>query len=57
MRVMAKKKKKIPGFETPCFKAYRGKKATNAPQIVLIIKATIDGGRASRLRMVRSFGD
>jgi hypothetical protein len=55
MRVMAKKIKKIPGFETPCRKACRGKKAHKDPQIMLSMKAMIDDGRASRLRMVWIF--
>jgi hypothetical protein len=47
---MAKKIKKIPGFETPCFKAYNGKKAHKAPQMTLSIKAIVAGGSASLLR-------
>jgi hypothetical protein len=54
---MAEKKKKIPGFETPCLKACRGKKAHKLPQIMLSMKATVDDGSASRLRMVWAFRD
>ena len=48
--VPAKKIKKIPGFATPCLKAYRGKNALKDPQIMLSMKAIIDGGSASRLK-------
>jgi hypothetical protein len=57
MRVTAKKMKKIPGFETPCRKAWRGKKAHKVPQIILSMKAMIEDGRASRLRRVWIFRD
>jgi len=50
MRVMAKKMKKIPGLETPCFRAYKGKKALKLPQIMLSMKTMIEDGSASRLR-------
>ena len=49
-RVLAKKIKKIPGLATPWFKAYRGKKALKDPQIMLSIKAIMEGGSASRLK-------
>ena len=50
MRVMAKKMKKIPGLDTPCFRAYKGKKALKLPQIMLSMKDMIEHGSASRLR-------
>ena len=50
IRVMAKKMKKIPGLDTPCFRAYKGKKALKLPQIMLSMKAMIEDGSASRLR-------
>jgi hypothetical protein len=50
MRVMAKKMKKIPGLDTPCFRAYRGKKALKLPQMMLTMKDMIEDGSASRLR-------
>ena len=55
MRVMAKKMKKIPGLETPCFRAYKGKKALKLPQMMLSIKAMIEHGSASRLRKACAF--
>jgi hypothetical protein len=55
MRVMAKKMKKIPGLETPCFRAYKGKKALKLPQMILSMNAMIEHGSASRLRKGRAF--
>ncbi len=55
MRVMARKMKKIPGLEIPCFRAYKGKKALKLPQMMLSMKATIEHGRASRLRKGPAF--
>ncbi len=50
IRVMAINAKKIPGLETPCRKAYRGKKAPRLPQMILIRKAMIDDGSTSRFK-------
>ncbi len=50
IRVMAKKTKKIPGLDSPCFRAYKGKKVLKLPQMMLSIKAMIEHGSASRLR-------
>src|SRR4030067_2339362 len=50
MRVMARNAKKIPGLETPCRKAYRGKKAPKLPQMTLSMKAMIADGSTSRLK-------
>jgi hypothetical protein len=52
MRVRAKKTKKIPGFETPWRRAYRGKKVHKVPHIMLSMNAIMAAGRASRLRKV-----
>jgi hypothetical protein len=57
MRVAARKIKNIPGFETPCFRAYRGKKAAILPQIKLSMKARMAGGTAPRLRRDWVFRD
>jgi hypothetical protein len=57
MSAIVEKIKKIPGFETPCLKAYRGKKVHKVPQIMLSMKAIVDDGRASRLRMVWTLRD
>jgi hypothetical protein len=57
MRVAARKTKKMPGFETPCFRAYRGKKAAILPQIKLSMKAMRAGGTAPRLRKDWVFWD
>jgi hypothetical protein len=57
VRVAARKMKKIPGFETPCFRAYRGKKAAILPQIKLSMKAIRAGGSAPRFSKDWGFRD
>ena len=50
MSVIAKAAKKRPGFSTPLLRAYKGKKAVTAPQVIVIKKAMMAGGSASRLK-------